>query len=262
MEISGGERWSGTVQRWREGVRGLGLPLFVAPLWLDLVIEIFRGRPHHITGAALGIGLVFLAVARLRRGRAGDIRRAAVLAGVAAGLTAGMAAGLGPAGIIFGFGAWAGMRLLYDGSFDEVAPPPPPPEPEPEPPSQTPPPEQILIADAAARLTRLREAAARLPEPRLASVADAMGGVLDDLRARPDRLPMARRFLNVHLDGLDRIQERLSAGAEPPATLGPLFEELERQAAELRAHLRAEESAALEVQVKVLSDRLREEGYR
>ncbi|MBR0643933.1 hypothetical protein [Plastoroseomonas hellenica] len=258
--MSRSEGWGGTLQRWRDGVRGLGLPIFVAPLWLDLVIEIFRGRPHRITGAALGIGLVFLAVMRLRRGRAGDIRRAAVLAGVAAGLTAGMAAGLGPAGIIFGFGAWAGMRLLYDGSFQEVAPPAPPPEPEPPPPA--PPPEQLLIADAAARLTRLRDAAARLPEPRLARVADAMGGVLDDLRARPDRLPLARRFLNVHLDGLDRIQERLVAGAEPPAALGPLFEELERQAGELRAHLRAEESAALEVQVKVLSDRLREEGYR
>jgi hypothetical protein len=260
MQVTRGAGWGGTVDRLRQGIRGLGLPLFVAPLWIDLVIELVRGRPHAMVGSALGIGLVFLAVARLRRGRRGDIRRAAVLTGVAAGLTAGLAAQLGPAGILFGFGAWAGMRLLYDEAFEEVAPPAPPPEPAPPPPPPSP--EQALLTEAAARLDRLRTAAFRLAEPRLAKVADAMGGVLEDLRARPDRLPLARRFLNVHLDGLDRIAERLSAGAEPPATLAPLLGDLERQATELRAHLRAEENAALEVQVKVLSDRLREEGYR
>ncbi|HEY4253661.1 MAG TPA: hypothetical protein VGM87_20805 [Roseomonas sp.] len=260
MQVSRSDGWGGAVQRVRDGVRGIWPVLCASPLLLDLVVEMFRGRPARIQAAAIGLGLVGLAVYRLRRGRTGDIRRAALLMAAAAGVTAGWAGELGHVGLLFAAGAWVGTRLLYDGSFEEVAPPPPPPEPEPPPPS--PPPELAVIADAAAHLARLREAAARLPEPRLARVADAMGGVLDDLRARPDRLPMARRFLNLHLDGLDRIAERLAAGAEPPAALGPLFAELERQAGELRAHLRAEESAALEVQVKVLSDRLREEGYR
>lgn len=259
-ERAGAPGWGVMMQRVREGVRGLALPLLVAPLWIDLVIEMFMGRPSRIVGDVLGIGLVWLAVAMLRRGRAGDTRRAAAVVGVAAGLTAGLAAHVGwlPA-VIAGFGAYAGMRLLYDGSFVEA---PAPPEPVVEAPPAPPTPESIIIGEAETRLSRLRATAARVAEPRLARVADAMAGVLDDLRARPDRLPLARRFLNVHLDGVDRIADRLVLGAEPPQALGPLLGELERTAGELRAHLRAEENAALEVQVKVLSDRLREEGYR
>ncbi len=260
MERAGAPGWGVAMQRVRDGVRGLGLPFLVAPLWVDLMIEMFRGRPTAIVGDALGIGLVWLAVAMLRRGGAGDTRRASALVGVAAGLTAGLAASLGwmPA-LAAGFGAYAGMRLLYDGSFVEASPPPEPVIAEPPPP---PSPESIVIGEAEARLNRLRATATRVSEPRLTRVADAMAGVLEDLRERPDRLPLARRFLNVHLDGVDRIAERLVAGAEAPGTLGPLLGELERTAGELRAHLRAEENTALEVQVKVLSDRLREEGYR
>lgn len=260
MERAGAPGWGVVMQRVRDGMRGLGLPFLVAPLWLDLVIEMIQGRPSRIVGDALGIGLVWLAVAMLRRGGAGDTHRAAVVVGVAAGLTAGLAAHLGwvPA-VVLGFGAYAGMRLLYDGSITEA---PALPEPVVEAPPAPPTPESIVIGEAEARLARLRATAARVAEPRLARVADAMAGVLDDLRARPDRLPLARRFLVVHLDGVDRIAERMVAGAEAPQSLGPLLIELERTAGELRSHLRAEENAALEVQVKVLSDRLREEGYR
>jgi hypothetical protein len=88
-----------------------------------------------------------------------------------------------------------------------------------------------------------------------------MASVLDDLVARPERLPLARRFLAVHLDGLERITERLQAGATPPATLAPLLDELTRTAAELRDKVRREESEQLEIQVKVLSDRLKQEGF-
>ena len=65
-------------------------------------------------------------------------------------------------------------------------------------------------------------------------VAQAMEGVLDDLSERPDRLPMARRFLTVHLDGLERNTERLEAGAAPPERLPALLEDLTRTAGELR----------------------------
>jgi hypothetical protein len=88
-----------------------------------------------------------------------------------------------------------------------------------------------------------------------------MSGVLDDLAQRPERLPMARRFLNVHLDGLERVTERLEAGAAPPPGLPALLADLEATATRLRESLRREESEALDIQVKVLSDRLREEGY-
>jgi hypothetical protein len=151
-----------------------------------------------------------------------------------------------------GAGAWFGTRLLYDGAFVEAEPPPPPPEPATEP---------VPIAEARARLARIRDAAERLSDARIRGVANAMAGVLDDLAARPDRLPRARRFLNVHLDGLERITRRLEAGAIPPEGLPALLEELDRAARDLRERLRQEETEALEVQVQVLSDRLRQEGY-
>jgi hypothetical protein len=65
----------------------------------------------------------------------------------------------------------------------------------------------------------------------------------------------------VHLDGLDRIRERLEAGAEPPPGLPRLIEDLTSAAEDLRGRIRAEETAALDIQVKVLSERLRQEGY-
>jgi len=57
----------------------------------------------------------------------------------------------------------------------------------------------------------------------------------------------------------------LGAGAGPIIgllfALGALLRDLEAAARRLRDDLRAEESAALDIQVKVLADRLREEGY-
>lgn len=249
-------RWLGEqLRRQRTLWRGLLLPAFSAPLWLDVPLELIFGRdPKHLVGTLLGIGLPWLAVAALRRGQRGDTNRAAVIMGVAAGLTAGLSAGM-PAltAVLMGAGAWFGTRLLYDGAFVEAEPPPPPP---PEPVAEPAP-----IAEARTRLARIEAAAERLSDTRIQGVASAMAGVLDDLTQRPERLPRARRFLNVHLDGLERITQRLEAGAIPPEGLPALIEELDRAARELREQLRYEESQALEVQVQVLYDRLRQEGY-
>ena len=254
----GPDAWFGGQTRpLRERWRGLLLPIFTIPLWFNLPVELIVGRePRYLIGTLLGIGLPWLAVSRLRRGRRGDTNVAAVITGVAAGLTAGLAADFAAiAAVLTGAGAWCGTRLLYDGAFVETEPPPPPP----------PPPEPVVepapIAEARARLARVEASAARLSDPRIHGVAAAMAGVLDDLTERPDRLPQARRFLNIHLDGLERITQRLEAGASPPEGLPALLDELGRTAGELRERLRHEETEALDVQVKVLSDRLRQEGY-
>ncbi len=156
-----------------------------------------------------------------------------------------------PMPLLLGAMAFFGTRMLY-AEIPEVAPPPP---------AAAPPPSPGLIDEARARLERIRGAARWLQDRHLAATAEAMGGVLDDLVARPERLPIARRFLIVHLDGLERITERLQAGATPPATLAPLLDELAQTAAELRDKVRREESEQLEIQVKVLSDRLKQEGF-
>jgi hypothetical protein len=232
----------------RAGTRGLLLPLFTWPLLPDVIVEVVKGNPRGVAAALLGLGLPLLAVWRLRRGRAGDTARAAILTGVATGLVALLGAKLGaPIALLLAGGAWLGARLLYDGAVAEVEPPIP----------AAPPPPPGPIALARERLERLRASG----DPRLTPVLGAMAAVLEDLDARPERLPLARRFLAVHLDGLERIADRLAAGAEPPPGLPQLLLDLRSAAEGLAARLRAEESAALDIQVKVLADRLRQEGY-
>ncbi|MDB5370609.1 MAG: hypothetical protein JWP20_2167, partial [Roseomonas sp.] len=85
--------------------------------------------------------------------------------------------------------------------------------------------------------------------------------LLAELARRPEALLDSRRFLNIQIDGLERIAARLGAGAEPPATLGALLDDMTRGSAQLRDRLRAAESEALDIQVKVLSERLRQEGF-
>ncbi len=237
------------VDRFRSGTRGLLLPMLTWPLLPDLMIEVARGRTRAVVAAALGLGLPVLAMLVLRRGDHGATRKAAMLVAAATGLVAGLGAQTGPIiAVLLGAGAWLGTRLLYDGGVPEAAAPPvEAPMVEAAPPG--------LIADARARLARLAG------EPRLAGAVAAMVAVLDDLDLRPDRLPQARRFLTVHLDGLERIADRLAAGATPPSGLPPLLADLQAAAEDLRARLHAEETAALDIQVKVLADRLRQEGY-
>ncbi len=229
--------------------RGIGLPFFAWPLLPAALVAALGGDEAIVLGSALGFGLSVLAARVLRRGRKGDADRAAAIMAVGTGLAAWLAAGLG---VIFPFvlaaGAFFGTRMSFQ-ALPEAAPLPPPAPPSP-------------IEQARARLARIEDAATRLNDPRVMGVAQAMEGVLDDLTERPDRLPQARRFLSVHLDGLERITERLEGGAAPPARLPALLEDLSRTAGELRERLRHEETEALDIQVKVMSDRLREEGYR
>ena len=241
--------WIGLRARWR----GYGLPVFASPFLPAALIAAIGGDERIVLGSALGFGASLLAARVLRRGRQGDANRASWVMAVGTGLAAHFAAGLGT---IFPFvmagGALLGTRLMYT-ALPETAPPPPPAPPLPPP---------GPIEESRIRLARIEAVAARLADPRLRGVAEAMEGVLDDLTARPDRLPMARRFLTVHLDGVERIVQRLEAGAAAPGNLPSLLDELTRTATELRGRLRHEETEALEIQVKVLSDRLREEGYR
>ncbi len=244
--------WVDVRTRWR----GLALPVFTSPLLGAALFAAIGGDERIVAGSALGFGLSLVAARVVRRGRKGDANRAGWIMAVGTGLAANMAAGMG--GImpfIMAGGALFGTRLMYQ-ALPEVAPPPPP-EPPPPPPAPPGP-----IEQSRARLARIEDVATRLADPKLRGVADAMEGVLDDLTAYPDRLPQARRFLAVHLDGLERITARLEAGAAPPEGLPNLLDELTRTAGELRQRLTHEETEALEIQVKVLSDRLREEGFR
>jgi hypothetical protein len=235
----------------RTRTRGIGLPFFASPLIPAALFGALGGDENTVAGSALGFGLSVVAARVLRRGRKGDADRAAWIMAAGTGLAAWLAAGLG---VIFPFvlaaGAFFGTRMSFE-ALPETAPPSPPAPPTPPSP----------IEQARERLARIEGAATRLNEPRVMGVARAMEGVLDDLAERPERLLQARRFLSVHLDGLERITERLEGGAAPPERLPALLEDLSRTAEQLRERLRREETEALDIQVKVMSDRLREEGY-
>ena len=235
----------------RTRARGLGLPFFASPLIPAAVLGALGGDEWIVLGSGLGFGLTVVASRVLRRGHKGDTDLAAGIMAAATGSAAWLAAGMG---VVFPFvlaaGAFFGTRMAFQ-ALPETTPPPPPVPPAPPGP----------IELALGRVARLEDAAVRLNEPRVMGVAQAMRGVLDDLSERPERLPQARRFLSVHLDGLERITERLEGGAAPPERLPALLEDLSRTAGELRERLRREETQALDIQVKVMSDRLREEGY-
>jgi len=244
---------AGPVFGWRVWL----LPLFLWPLLLDIPIEILRGNPGQLAGGVLGIALAWMAAGRMARGGPGDLRSGAILMGVSAGLVAGLAATFNPViAVLMGFGAFFGTRLL---TADMAAyEPPPPPAP---PPMAAPRPDNAALAGPRAQVARIMAAAPHLPHAHLlVEAATAMHSVVEDLAERPARLPEARRFLAVHLDGLVRIVDRLQAGAEPPDTLPHLLEDMAGSARRLRGQLREAESEALDIQVKVLSDRLRQEG--
>ncbi|MFL1461088.1 hypothetical protein ACI6QG_02710 [Roseococcus sp. DSY-14] len=240
---------SGAVRRF--GWRVWFLPVFLWPLGLDLLIELFRAHPRGLLGAALGLGLAVLAARRLASGRHGSKRAGAVLMGVSAGLTALLAAHLNPvAAVLLAFGAWLGTRLLTD-DLPEAAPEPPPP----------PRPAEDALAAIRAQVSRSRLAAPSLPEgARIAGAAGALEAVLADLDRRPRRVPEARRSLALQADGLARIVERLEAGARPPPSLPALLDDMRAATERLRDDLSAAESEALDIQVKVLAERLRQEG--
>lgn len=235
----------------RSRFRGIALPVFALPLLPTAVLAVVGGNGRAALGSVLGLGASVLAVRVLRRGRAGDIRRAGLLMGVGTGLAAYLAAGMGGVlPLLLGLGAWAGTRMIYAALPEVPAPVPPAPPPPPGP-----------LDAYRTRVVRVLDVAAARAQPGLAHAARAIGAVLDELDRRPERIPTARRFLVVQLDGLDRIAERLAAGALPPANLPPLLDELAAAADRLGDQLRREETEVLEVQVKVLSDRLRQEGY-
>lgn len=228
------------------------LPFTVLPLLPATLFNLFAGREWALLGCLLGIALPMGATWLMRRGRAGDARLAALAMGAAAAIVALLGAEAGPvAALLLGLGAWGGTTLLYAGV--EEAPPPavaPPPPPEPE-----------ALREARARIRALMERARGLAMPRLLPPILAVEGVLDDLARRPERIAEARELLALHIDGLERITARLAAGAAPPEGLPALLADLEADARNLRARLQEQESMALAVQVKVIGDRLRRDGY-
>jgi hypothetical protein len=226
---SGGP-WSGAPSP-RDGlrrVRGALLVLLALPLAPALLVNLIGGSGEQVAGTLLGIGGIALALRALRGGQ--GRKRAALLLGA----------------VMFGLMAWFGALLLYEGvpEPEPVAVPAAPVVPDP-------------LAPPRARLLALDNTTSSRLRPALFGLRE----LLVELERRPDALPDSRRFLNLQLDGLERIARSLEAGAEPPPSLDRLVQEMAEGSGALRNRIRAAESEALDIQIKVLSDRLRQEGF-
>ena len=227
-------------------LRGLALPIFALPFLPALFLALASGQSRTITGTIAGLAGVGAAVYLLRRGLRGDARRAAFTIGLGVALAANMAAGTGPVGaLVLALAAFVGARWCY-GTLPEAAPPPAPP---------APPPGDPTMDGFASRLAALAAGDARLGQ----AVA-ALRELLAEMRRRPERAGQVRGLLVVGLDGLERIAQRLARGAAPPSGLGEAVDDVGRAARDATEKLRAQETEALEVQVNVLRQRLREEG--
>ncbi|MFT8244545.1 hypothetical protein [Roseomonas sp. BN140053] len=223
--------------------RGLPLLLLASPLLPALLIGLADGQQRTILGTVFGLAGTGAAVALLRRNKRGDRRRAAALLGVGVGLAANFAAGTGPlGGVVLGLAAGFGARFAYA----KLREPPP----EPVPPRVDP-----ALDPFNARLRALDGA-----DRRLTGAVAALRELLGEMTLRPNQAGTVRGVLVVGLDGLERIAQRLERGAAPTEGLDGAVGDVERAARDAAARLRAVETEALDVQVNVLRQRLREEG--
>jgi hypothetical protein len=126
-----------------------------------------------------------------------------------------------------------------------------------------------LLVEWQRRLRGLETAAEAIPVPavrrRLAGVVATGQDILLELERRPTEAGRARRFLNVYLDGAERVTAgyaRTAAipGAAPDEEYEALLADLERAFDAQRRRLVERDRLALDVDIEVLTARLRQEA--
>jgi hypothetical protein len=116
----------------------------------------------------------------------------------------------------------------------------------------------IVVAAAANPVLELRE--------RLTRIAELGHGILDEIERDPAKATRARRFLNVYLDGAERISAEYTrthtqASNQPlEQNFRRLLTEMETTFTEQRRRLAERDLTALDVDIEVLHARLKGEG--
>ncbi len=255
------------------------LSLFVWPLPIAALLALLRGDGTLLLGTALPFGLVVAAAWLLGRGIAAreeekpaegfpkPFSAAALLTGGAAFLTAFFGGGysaLFAAG--FALAAAAGVALLY--GTDSASTKPRLPE------GVAPftADERRLLDQAKARIASLEAASAKLASAefrsRLDRVARWARAVVDEIERDPRDLRRARKSLTVYLEGAERVTAKYlathpRAGDQAGALedgYRRLLDELERAFAEQHSKLVRNDTHELDVQIEVLTKRLKQEG--
>lgn len=273
-----GERRRGS----RQAGAAVALLLLPLPLLLKAVTSLWGGDFASLLGA--GGAYAAFVVAAMLMGRGLDVERdqaerpfsagrplplktlAAVVVGMATGLAALTAASHGPliAGC-FGIAAAIGTVLFYgrdpgrrsvrlagDGEADaEVA---------------------AMLADAYRRLDLIDAAGRDLAsiefKQRLGSIIASIERILKLIEESPRDIRRARKFLKVYLEGTQRITDQYARthgqvqSAELEHNFRTLLVDMENTCNEQHQKLLQNDLLDLDVQIEVLSTRLRQEGVR
>ncbi len=245
--------------------------VFVVPPAISAILALAKGDVARFGQAAGVTALFFLAAWLIRRGvKAAGTNRpfpGRLLGGIAMALaTAGAAWYLAGhnmiISIIFGFGALAGVVLAYgsellpsrgEGLSADAAD------------------ARQLVGEARVKLERLNRARYRIQgAPELTQSLDGIKGWIEKILALieedPRDLRRARKFLVVYLDGAGEVADKYVALQDKgeAASFAPRFkdllDEMEKVSAEQHAKLLENDSFDLDVQLQVLSERLKKEG--
>lgn len=264
--------WSERFRRFRHGQRGWALFLLSAPLLVTAVVGLASGNLQVLAGAGGGWAMIVAGTIMARRGFSAEAEgrdpprgfraKLSALAGVGTGLAAWLAVGHNPivAGL-FGIGAAAAIRLMYGVDPKPVPPPAPPPKLEGD---------AAIIAEARASIGRLEKAAAAVPQREfaeaIARLASLACRIVAEAEADPADLRRARRFLAITLEGAEGVANRYVethrdiASPQLEENFRLLLGDLERAFEAQLASLRESDVRALDVDIAVLQQRLREEG--
>lgn len=260
--------------------RGWLLYLFGAPLLIAAIIGLARGALDSMLAALAAFALLVIAARLLRRaaldGRPTGGRRyspepklprraiAVALVGGATLLAASAAAGVGVVtAVIQALIAAVGCHLAYPavaaGQARKVGGVP------------TEPRMRMALAAAEQRIEKIERAALETRshelQARLHRIADAMRGILDLLASRPEHLGSMRRFINVHLDGAERVAvryartHRLVRNPVLERNYRAALDQIEAAIIAHRERLLRDDVEDLDIQIAVLRKQLRDEGF-
>jgi hypothetical protein len=241
------------------------LPL---PLTLDALANLWQGDLVGMLGSALPCILLFGGAALIRRGLAQASARPGQAAWpwrtlgaalVALGTAAAAFSAVGhspPIALCFGLGALLGCYLCY--GFDrrprlsadkDVA---------------------AALAEAYRKLDELEAAGRRIRSPefreRLGRIVAWGERILERIAADPEDFRRARKFLNVYLDGARQVTEKYArthgeaGSAELEESFRALLADMEAVSEEQHQRLLDNDLVDLDVQIEVLTTRLRKEG--
>lgn len=264
----------------RQRMEGLMLFVLPLPLLLKALVSLGQGDIGFVAGAGGSYALFLIAALLARRG----LRNAAayaerpfgvappkpwktvagVLVGLATAFAAAAVAGQSvPIAVLFGLGAALGYFLTY--GFDPRA-------------------KRVITtgdgSDAAELAAALREAYARLERieaagreiaskefrDRLTAIVAGVEKVLKAIEDDPRDLRRARRFLNVYLDGTQKVTEQYARthprtqSTELENNFRALLIDMDRTCKEQYDALIKNDVFDLDVQIEVLNTRLKQEG--